>query len=396
MSASTALLAREAEHTSGLYRPDSVFVSGSGATLTDADGRVYLDCMAGIGVASVGHANARLSAALAAQSERLLVCPQGLGNDVRAAFLERLFEFVKPPLTRAFLSNSGTEANEAAIKWAQAATGRRKLVAAKRGFAGRSAGSLRLTWDPRHRDLFIGNDDDVAFVTYNDLGSLAAAISDDVALVLLEPIQGEGGVHPATPEFLAGARELTRRHGALLAFDEIQSGVGRSGRFLASEAFDVAPDIVTLAKGLGGGVPIGATLFTDEVAAAMPRGGHGTTFGGNPLACAAGLAVLTEIDERGLMDRATLLGERLRIGLAAIDSPRVREVRGVGLMVGLELRERAAPVVKGLLQRGLLTVAAGPNVVRFLPPLVITAEQVDEVVALVRAELAGDDRREDD
>src|SRR5690606_30272979 len=147
-----------------------------------------------------------------------------------------------------------------------------------------------------------------------------------------------GGVHPATPEFLAGARELTRRHGALLAFDEIQSGVGRSGRFLASEAFDVAPDIVTLAKGLGGGVPIGATLFTDEVAAAMPRGGHGTTFGGNPLACAAGLAVLTEIDERGLMDRATGLGERLRGGLAAIDSPRVREVRGVGLMVGLELR----------------------------------------------------------
>ena len=385
--ASDRLLAREATHTTGLYSPRAALVSGSGATVTDADGRVYLDCMAGIGVASIGHANERLAAALAAQANKLVVCPQGLGNDVRADFLELLFEFVQPPLTRAFLSNSGAEANEAAIRWARAATGRRRLVAAKRGFAGRTAGALRLTWDPRHRSHLVDDDGDVEFVSYNDVEGLAAAITDEVALVLLEPVQGEGGVHPATAEFLTAARVHSRQHGSLLAFDEIQSGVGRSGTFLASEPAGVTPDIVTLAKGLGGGVPIGATLLTDEVAAALPRGSYGTTFGGNPLAAVAGLTVLTEIRERGLMERARVLGARLRDGLIAIDSPLVREVRGVGLMIGMEMRQRAAPVIAGLLERGLLTVAAGPNVVRFLPPLVITAAEVDEVVRIVRDEL---------
>jgi acetylornithine/LysW-gamma-L-lysine aminotransferase len=205
---------------------------------------------------------------------------------------------------------------------------------------------------------------------------------------MLEPIQGESGINPATDAYLRLAREVTSDAGALLIFDEIQSGVGRTGTFLASEPSGVSADIVTLAKGLAGGVPIGATLMTDEVARSMPKGGHGTTFGGNPLAAAAGLAVLAEIEDRGLMARAVTLGARLVDGLNALRSDRIREVRGRGLMVGVELKEKAAPVIASLKEAGLLTIAGGPNVIRLLPPLVIMEADVDEAVALF-AEVLG-------
>ena len=380
---SEALLARDAEHRSGLWDPDTVFVKGDGALLYDLEDRVYIDCMAGIAVASVGHANPRLAAAVAEQAERLIVCPQNLGNDTRTAFVDRLFRHVNAPLNRVFLCNSGSEANEAALKWARAATGRRRFVAAKRGFSGRTLGVLPMTWEPKYREPFGPLGMDVTFVRYNDVDELRAAIDEDVAAVLLEPVQGEGGIHPADPAFLQAAREATSAAGALLVFDEIQCGVGRTGTFLASEAYGVQPDVATLAKGLAGGVPIGAVLMTDAVARAMPRGGHGTTFGGNPLASAAGLAVLEEIEERGLMERARTLGERLMSGLRRAGGERVREVRGRGLMIGMELKEKAAPVIAALKREGVLTIAGGATVVRFLPPLVIQEEQVDEVVARV-------------
>lgn len=387
-SASAAMLRRAAENDSTLYRPELALVRGNGAYLYDADDREYLDFAAGIGVASVGHANPRLGAAIAEQAARLLVCPQNQVNDVRTEFVADLIALAGAPLQRVFLSNSGTEANEAALKWARAATGRRQVVAAKRGFSGRTLGSLALTWEATYRKPFTPLDADVAFVAFNDLAALEAAVTDETAAVFLEPIQGEGGVHPASAEYLHLARQLTRDRGALLVLDEVQSGVGRSGAFLAAHGYGVAADIVTLAKGLGGGVPIGATLLTDAVARAMPTGGHGTTFGGNPLACAAGAAVLREIAEHDLMSNARVMGERLRAGLTAMASPRVRQVRGVGLMVGLELKQRAAPVVNGLRQSGLLTTMAGATVVRFLPPLMINAAQVDRAVELVAAELA--------
>src|SRR5690606_24176369 len=292
-----AILAADARHRSGLWSPDVVFVRGEGARLFDADGREYLDCMAGIAVASVGHANPRLARALAEQAQRLIVAPQNLGNDVRTRFTDELFELVKPPLNRVFYSNSGAEANEAALKWARVATGRRGFVAVRHGFSGRSMGVLPLTWEPKYREPFGPFEPDVRFVTLGDARELEAAVDDTAAAVLLEPIQGEGGIRPASDDYLRLARELTRERGALLVFDEIQTGVGRTGTFLASEPSGVSADIVTLAKGLGGGVPIGATLMTDAVAAAMPAGGHGTTFGGNPLSAAAGLAVLEEIQE---------------------------------------------------------------------------------------------------
>lgn len=376
------------DHRAGLWEPDVVYVSGDGANLYDDEGRRYLDFLAGIAVASVGHGNVRLAAALARQAEKLIVCPQNLGNDTRAAFTARLFEYVKPPLQRVFLSNSGAEANEAALKWARMATGRRRFVAMKRGFSGRTMGVLPLTYEPAYREPYAPHTVEVEFVTLNDADELRRAVTDDVAAVLLEPIQGESGINPATDDFLRLAREVTSAAGALLVFDEIQSGVGRTGTFLASEPSGVSADIVTLAKGLAGGVPIGATLMTDAVAKTMPKGGHGTTFGGNPLAAAAGLAVLEEIESRGLMANAVTLGARLVDGLKALRSDRIREVRGRGLMIGVELKERAAPVIAALRHAGLLTIAGGPNVIRLLPPLVITEADVDEAVSLF-AEVLG-------
>ena len=396
----------EHAHGSGLYSPGLVFERADGALLYDDAGREYIACAAGIGVASVGHGNPRVAAAIAEQAGRLLVCSPSYGNRVRAEFQRRLVAAAGPPLERVFLSNSGSEANEAAIKWAKVATGRRRFVAAQRGFAGRTAGALSLTASRAYREPFEPLAADVTFVPFDDAAALEAAVDDDTAAVVLEPVQGEGGIHPASPGYLQRARELTRERGALLVLDEVQCGVGRTGTFLAAHAFGaqsageagsgpqtalgadwVGADIVTLAKGLAGGVPIGATLMTDEVARAMPRGGHGSTFGGNPLACAAGLAVLDEIDERGLLENARLMGERLRQGLIGLGSRRVRAVRGAGLMIGLELRERAGPLVAALRARGLLTVAAGANVIRFLPPLVIDAAQVDRVIELVASEV---------
>lgn len=396
-TASAGVIEREARHAPGLYSQTVAFVRGEGVRLYDDAGRAYLDFMAGIGVASIGHANPRLTAALTRQAERLVVCPQSQANDVRAEFLERLCAVVGAeahvgagtatgPLSRVYLSNSGSEANEAALKWARAATGRRRIVAAKRGFAGRTLGSLALTWEPAYRMPFSPLPNEVEWVSFGDPDELAAAVDDDTAAFVVEPIQGEGGVHPAPDGYLAFAREVTAARGALLVCDEIQCGVGRTGSFLVSG--EATPDIVTLAKGLAGGVPIGATLMTPAVADAMPRGGHGTTFGGNPLACAAGLAVLAEIEERDLLGNAAAMGGRLMAGLQALVGQRVRQVRGRGLMVGMELRERAAPVVARLRDRGLLTVAAGANVIRFLPPLIVGPADVDEALRIVSAELA--------
>ena len=384
-----AILERDAVHNSGLWSPDAVYVRGEGSTLYDADGRGYLDCMAGIAVASLGHAHPRLVRAISEQAARLIVTPQNLGNDTRTRFLDKLFEFVHPPLVRAFLANSGSEVNEAALKWARAATGRSRFVAAKRGFSGRTLGVLALTWEKSYREPFEPLGFQADFVRFNDPDDLEAAVGDDTAAVFLEPIQGEGGIHVADPDFIERARRVTRERGALLVMDEIQSGAGRSGTFLASEEYGVEADMVTMAKGLGGGVPIGALLMTEQVAAAMPKGGHGGTFGGNPLASAAALAVLEEIEAGDLLGHVDRVGGRLRAGLEAIASPKIREVRGRGLMLGLELREKAAPYIAALRERGILTINAGATVIRFVPPLIISDGEVDRVIETVAEVLQG-------
>lgn len=382
------LLKREARCGPGLWQADVAFVRGEGVRLWDASGREYLDCMAGIAVASLGHAHPRLTAALTAQAQRLSVCPQNLGNDTRVAFLEALVARMPAGLERVFLCNSGAEANEAALKWARVATGRRRVVAATRGFAGRTLGALSLTWEPGYREPFEPLPYPVDFVPFNDLDALESAVGDETAAVWLEPIQGEGGVHVADPGYLRRARAVADQHGALLAIDEIQTGVARTGRFLALEHAGVVPDLVTLAKGLAGGVPIGAVVMTEGVAAAMPKGGHGTTFGGNPLAAATGLAVLEEIEASGLSEHAERMGARLRAGLEGLVDRRVRGVRGLGLMLGLVFDEPVAPVVEALREAGVLVINAGSQVIRFVPPLVIGPADVDEVIARVERALA--------
>ncbi|HEX7003430.1 MAG TPA: acetylornithine/succinylornithine family transaminase [Trueperaceae bacterium] len=378
-----AILEIDRLHGSGLWQPELALVRGEGVRVWDAEGKEYLDCLAGIAVASVGHANPRLVRALSEQAGKLIAFAQNIGNDTRSAFLEKLFRFVPKPYSRAFMANSGSEVNEAAIKWARVATGRSRFVAAKRGFSGRTLGVLGLTWEPKYREPFGPLPLPVDHVPYNNIEALDQAIGDDTAAVFIEPVQGEGGIHPASGEYLEAARRLSRERGALLVFDEIQSGVGRSGKFLASELYGVEGDMATLAKGLGGGVPIGALLMTEEVAGKMPAGGHGTTFGGNPLASAAGLAVLEEIETRGLLEQVSRTGEYFRQRLEAIGSPKVREVRGLGLLIGMELKEKAAPYVSKLREAGVLTINAGSTVIRFVPPLIIEEPEVDEVVERV-------------
>ncbi len=384
------LLQREARHHSGLWSPRRAFVAGDGCTLIDADGNRFLDMMAGIAVASLGHAHPDLTEAIAAQAGRLVTGPQNLANDVRTDFLEALFRLAPAPLNRAFLSSSGSEANEAAIKWAHAATGRSVFVACKRGFHGRTLGALPLTWTPAYREPFealLGHE--ARFVSYGDVDALDAAIGDDVAAFVMEPVQGEGGIHPADRAFVQEARRLTRERGALLLFDEIQSGAGRTGRFLAHQHFGVDADVVTMAKGLGGGVPIGATLMTDAVAEAMPAGGHGTTFGGNPLAAAAGLVVLRALED-GLLQHVAEVGDHLhaRLNELAESEPRVRSVRGLGLMVGIEFKEKVAKIAEALENRGVLAIPAGATVLRFVPPLVVSTSELDRAVEALRGALA--------
>ncbi|PZA05904.1 MULTISPECIES: [LysW]-aminoadipate semialdehyde transaminase LysJ [unclassified Meiothermus] len=389
MQTITNWLEVEKQHDSGVYnKHDVVIVRGKGAHVWDSEGNEYIDCVGGYGVANLGHSNPAVVEAVKKQAETLMVLPQTLPNDRRAEFYAALTGILPKELRRVFPCNSGTEANEAALKFAMMATGKRKFVAAMRGFSGRTLGSVALTYEPKYREPFGPYGHEVVFVPYNNLEALREAVDTNTAAVLLEPVQGEGGVRPATPEFLQAARQVTQERGALLILDEIQTGMGRTGKRWGFEHFGVVPDIVTMAKALGGGVPIGAAVMTDSIANAMPKGGHGGTFGGNPLAMAAGVAAIGYLESTRLWERAAELGPWFMEELRQIGSPKVREVRGLGLMVGLELKEKSAPYITRLeREHRVLTLAAGPTVIRFLPPLVISKEDLERVVEAVRAVL---------
>lgn len=384
-----ALLEAEKRLDSGVYtKHDLLIVRGKGARVWDAEGNEYIDCVGGYGVANLGHANPEVVEAIKRQAEVLLSMPQTLPTEARARFYLALTSILPPELNRVFPTNSGTEANEAALKFARAATGRKKFVAAMRGFSGRTMGSLSVTWEPKYREPFLPLVEPVSFIPYNDVEALEKAVDGETAAVILEPVQGEGGVRPATLEFLQAARRLTQERGALLILDEIQTGMGRTGTRFALERYGIVPDILTLAKALGGGVPLGAAVMRQEVAEKMPKGGHGTTFGGNPLAMAAGVAAIEHLEKTRLWERAERLGRWFMEELRKVDSPKVREVRGLGLMVGLELKEKSAPYIQRLeKEHRVLTLAAGPNVIRFLPPLVIEEEDLARVVEAVRTVL---------
>ncbi len=375
-----ALVQAEARHAAGVYaKRDLMLVRGRGARVWDARGREYLDCVGGHGVAVVGHNHPAVVAALRAQAERLLICPGSFYNDTRARLLQRLGTLV-PGLERVFLANSGTEAVEAAIKFARYSTGRTEIVAAMRGFHGRTLGALSATWKKAYRQPFEPLVPGFKHAAFNKLAAWEPLVGDDTAALLVEVVQGEGGVHPATAEFLHGLQRLARERGALLIVDEIQTGMGRTGRLFAFQHYDLEPDLVTVAKGLGGGVPIGAVLLGPRVRPLKP-GLHGSTFGGNPLAAAAALAVLQVLEDEDLPARAAALGAYLREELARVSGDRVRAVRGLGLMLGIEVRRKAAPYLQALAQHGVLALPAGLNVVRFLPPLTLSQAEAERIVA---------------
>ena len=374
------IIALEDRHTSGLNvkRPIAL-VRGQGALVWDADGRAYIDCMTGHGVATLGHCHPEVTAAIQAQAATLVACSEAVYNDQRAALMEELTHHTPGDLKRVFLCNSGAESIEAAIKFARFFTGRTDVVAAMRGFHGRTMGALSATWNSKYRDPFLPLVPGFHHVPFNNLAAMENALTDQTAAVIIEVIQGEGGVHPADPAYLEGLRALCTQRGVLLIVDEVQTGMGRTGRWFACEHFGVLPDILCLGKALGGGVPMGAVIWR-EALGTLPAGIHGSTFGGNPLACAASRAVVRVMERDDLPARAARLGDKLLTDLRAIRSPLIREVRGRGLMVGVELRQRATQVLRALMEHGVLAMPAGSTVVRLLPPLVIEEEQLDQVV----------------
>lgn len=361
---------------------DLTFARGFLATLWDIEGNEYVDCGASFGVGNLGHCNPAVVEAIVRQSGDLIHVGGTFGSPAKQAFIETLLSVAPPNLTRAFLSNSGSEAVEAAIKFARASTKRTKVVAAMRGFHGRTMGSLSATWKREFREGFEPLVPGFEHVPYNDADALTAAVDQQTAAVILEAVQGEGGVYVASPEYLPVAREVCERQGALLILDEVQTGMGRTGRMFAVERWGVEPDVITLAKSLAGGVPIGATLTTAAVESRF-SGSHNSTFGGNALACAAGVAAIDYTVRERLWERAESLGNRAMETLRAVDSPVVREVRGLGLMIGIELKEKATPHLQALAARGVLAIGSGTNVIRLLPPLVIPEDQWEYAVEAI-------------
>jgi acetylornithine/LysW-gamma-L-lysine aminotransferase len=363
-------LALEEAHTSGAYlKRDLQIVRGEGAILYDADGNRYIDCVGGQGAANLGHCHPAVLAALRAQMETLISCPEFFYNPVRARYQAELCHASNMP--RVFLCNSGAEAIEGALKIARLVTGRTGIVATMRGFHGRTMGALSTTWEKNYREPFEPLIAGVRHVPYNNVERLAEALDESVAAVILEPVQGEGGVHPAADRYLAAVRDLCHANGSLLILDEIQTGFGRTGYLFAHHRDGVQPDMMCLAKSIAGGVPMGAVLMGERVGS-LPPASHGSTFGGNPLACAAALAVLDVLENTDLITRTRELGDTVIAYLREhLPTSAVREVRGRGLMIGVELRTKVAGILKALQGRGVLALPAGATVLRLLPPLVI-------------------------
>jgi acetylornithine/LysW-gamma-L-lysine aminotransferase len=377
------------EHEFGLVlapKRDLVAVRGKGALLYDEAGREYIDCAAGIGVASLGHAHPAVVRAIQSQAETLITCPHILYNDLRSKMLKKLVEVTPENLSRAYLCNSGAEAVEAALKFARLHTGRPNFVTAMRGFHGRTMGAVSATFTPKYREAFEPLVPGFSYVPFNKIDKLEAAIDDKTAAVMLELVQGEGGVNLIQADYIGAARQLCDERGALLIIDEIQTGFCRTGKFFACEHFDLQPDMMTLAKAMGGGVPIGATMLSAEIKIAP--GLHGTTFGGNPLACAAALAAIETFQNENLAQRAQDMGEYFETRLGEKPLSQVLAIRRLGLMIGIELKHKVQETLVQLLERNIVALPAGANVIRLLPPLVIEKQQLDRVIDVLHECLA--------
>ena len=363
------------------YKRKLVIVRGQGARLWSQDGKEYIDCIGGQGAANIGHQNPYVNKALQEQSQKLINCTELFYNDQRALLLETLARLTPPRISRFFFCNSGAESIEGAFKFARLATGRTEIVATMRGYHGKSMGALSATWNKEYREPFEPLVPGFSHVPFDNLEKTCQAITDKTAAFIVEPVQGESGVRPGSRDYFQGVEAHCRKSGTLLVLDEVQTGFCRTGKMFALEHFGIEPDILCLAKSLGGGVPMGAIGISEAVSAKLFKLAHTSTFGGNPLACAAASAAIRYMEDFQLAQRAQDLGQEFMAELRKIDSTKIREVRGLGLIVGIELKEKAGPYIQQLMERGILVLGAGPTVIRYLPPLVIERGDLKRVAA---------------
>ena len=363
-----------------------VIVRGSGALLYDMEGNEYVDCAGGYGTCIVGHTHPKVVAAISEQAAKLISCHGSTYNDARARLFSKLLTIAPKELDRFFLSNSGAEANECAIKISRKFTGRRKIVAFKGGFHGKTYGALSATWDAKYRKNFEPLLPDFTHIPYGNSEAAKAEITKGTAAVIVEPIQGEGGIRPSPTDWLPLLKDLTHDTGALLVADEIQSGFGRTGKMFACEHYGVKPDILCIGKGIASGLPLSITATDDEKMSALQVGEHTTTFGGNPIVCAAAAATIDALHDDHLVSNAAKVGLYLKNELLNVQKQLriIREVRGMGLMIGVEMRFDVYPILTSALNQGILMLDAGRNVLRFLPPLIIDQPTVDRVVSGLR------------
>jgi len=386
----------EDQYLGNLYQRFPVTIEKAlGSHVWDTDNNEYIDCMGGYGVALVGHRNERVVNAIKSQIEKVITVHSSFYNKTREEFLQTLIGIAPAGLSQVHLNNSGAESVEAGIKFARKFTGRKGMVAMKGSYHGKSMGALSLTFSPKYRESFQPLVEKVTFSPYGDIDALQTAVDKDTAFVILEPIQGESGIHVPPDGFLQDVRKICDENGSLLVFDEIQSGLGRTGRMWASEHWETTPDIMCLAKGIAGGVPMGVTLVRPDILSVMKKGEHSSTFGGNPLACAAGTATLQALTQDGLVENAKNMGEKFLRGLNDLKSKHkiIREVRGKGLMIGVELKFEVKDILMEGIKKGLLLLYSGRNILRLLPPLVISDEDVTKSLQILDVLLTNEEGR---
>ncbi len=386
----------EDQYLGNLYQRFPVTIEkGLGSHVWDTDNKEYIDCMGGYGVALVGHRNQRVVNAIKTQLEKIITVHSSLYSKTREEFLENLMKIAPKGLSQVHLNNSGAESIEAAIKFARKFTGKTGMVAMNGSYHGKSLGALSLTFNPKYRKSFQPLVDKVSFSPYGDIDQLQNTIDNDTAFIILEPIQGESGIHVPPDGFLQKVRKICDENEILLIFDEIQSGLGRTGRMWASEHWETSPDILCLAKGIAGGVPMGATLVRPDILSVMNKGEHSSTFGGNPLSCSAGTATIQALTQDGLIDNAEKMGQKFRQGLEDLKSKHsiIREVRGKGLMIGVELKFEVKDILLEGIKKGILLLYSGRNILRLLPPLVITDEDVIKSLDVIDQLLTNEESR---
>ena len=362
-----------------------VITRGKGALVWDVNGKEYVDFNSGYGVALLGHCHPKIVEAVCQQAQQLITCHAGYYNDKRSEFLRKLTEITPKGLTKAFLSNSGAESVECALKLARKHAGKPEIIAVMGAFHGKTMGALSATWDKKYREPFFPLVPEIKHIPPDNLEKAREAVSEKTAAILVEPIRGEGGIRVTPDGYLKGLRELCDEKKLLLMFDEVQSGFGRTGKLFACQHWNVIPDVMCLAKPLAGGLPLGATVAREEVMASFKVGDHSTTYSGNPLVCAAGCAAIDVLVNEKLADNAFLLGLYFKSNLLELQAKHksIKEVRGLGLMLGMELKFDVLNVLLKAMEKGVLVLDAGRNVVRFLPPLVISKEQIDKAIGVL-------------